>query len=145
MASQNFTNLASHLANASIDFSSVTIKALLINETIPSEANLDAWVDRADVTNEHAISGNYVAGGFACTRVLEALDTGNNKISVTITPTNTPVFSNATISSKGAIIYVSTGVEANDLLIGWVDFGSTITSTNGDYTVTFTDTLDIMV
>jgi len=145
MASQNFTNLADHLARAKIDFSAVTIKALLINTTVPTETDLDTWVDRDDVTNEHAISGGYLAGGFDCTVVVEALDTVNNKVSVTITPTNIPTYTNATISSKGSIIYVSTGLAANDLLIGFVDFNGTVSIVDGDYTVVFLDPLDIVI
>lgn len=62
MASANFTNLPRALAKADIDFDTATFKVMLVT-SIPSEANLDAWANRSDVTNEHAASGNYAAGG----------------------------------------------------------------------------------
>lgn len=149
MASQNFTNLSQHLANADIDFGAGTFKALLIDDVaIPTETQFDTWVDRADVTTEHAVSGNYVAGGFACTATVNAVNTTDNKTGVTIIPTvgnGNAVFTSATISSKGAIIYLSTGTAANDLLIGFVDFSGTVASTNGDYNVTFSTDLEISV
>ena len=148
MPSQNFTLLSQALAKAQIDFSTVTVKALLINTTVPTEANFDAWQFRSDVTNEHAATGNYVTGGFACTATVNAADTTNNLTGVTIIPTvgnGAAVFTNSTIDSNGAIIYVDTGLATTDRLITFVDFGATISSVNGDFKVTFSDDLNISV
>lgn len=149
MASQNFTNLSDHLARAKIDFSTVTVKGLLIdNVAVLTETQLDTWVDRADVTNEHAVSGNYVDGGFACTVTIGAVDTATNKTPIDIIPTagnGAAVFSNSTISSLGCILYVSTGVEANDLLICFVDFGGEVNSSDADFKVTLSTDLEVSV
>jgi len=152
MASQNFTNLSQHQAKGTIDFSADTFYALLINTTVPSEANLDAWVFRSDVTDEHAVSGNYTAGGFACTATVDALDTANNRTPVTIVPAvgnGNAVFSSSTISSNGALIFRRVGADlttpADDELVAFVDFGGTITSTNGDFNVTFSTPIYINV
>ena len=61
MASTNFTNLTDHLAKAAINFSTDSFKCMLVT-SVPSEANFDAWVNRSDVTNEHAATGGYTAG-----------------------------------------------------------------------------------
>lgn len=141
MASANFSNLPAALAKAQIDFETATFKALLVTD-VPSEAELDTWIDRADVTTEHAASGAYTTGGFAVTATLEALDTTNNRQDITFAATN-PVFTSSTISAVGAIVYVSTGTAANDLLVAFVDFGATVESTNGDFSVTFSTPLRI--
>lgn len=147
MASQNFTYLANALAEGAINFRTATFKCLLIDDVIiPDESNFDTWIDRADVTMEHAVSGNYTAGGFAITATVEATpDTINNNIEVTFTETSSPAFSASTISSKGAIIYLSTGVAADDLLISFVDFGGIVASSGDNFSVTFSTPLQINV
>lgn len=132
MASANFTNLTDFLAKASVNFSSGTFKALLVS-VAPSEANLDAWVNRSDVTNECSGAG-YSTGGAAVTATVGSVDTTNNRLSVTY---SNPSWSTATLSAVGAIVYLSTGVAANDKLLHWVDFGATVVSTAGTFAVTF--------
>ena len=63
MASANYSNLPLHLANGAINFGSASFKCLL-HSSVPSEANLDAWVFRSDVSNEVTGTG-YTAGGTA--------------------------------------------------------------------------------
>lgn len=141
MASSNFRNLPLALALGQIDFSNATFKALLVT-AVPSESELDTWVDRVDVTTEHAATGAYTTGGFAVTASVGAVDATNNRVDITFSATN-PVFSTSTISAVGAIVYVSTGTAANDLLVAFVDFGATVSSTNGDFSVTFSTPLRI--
>lgn len=143
MASRNFTIRATNLAKGTIDYSTDTFFALLVT-SIPSEVNLDGWEVRNDVTNEHAATGNYVTGGFACTATVEAQDDATDSVDVTIVPTagnGNAVFSSSTISSVGAIIFRQVGGDMatplTDNLVSFVDFGGTITSTNGDFNVTF--------
>jgi hypothetical protein len=141
MASANFRSLPLALANADIDFATGAFKALLVT-AVPDETALDTWVDRADVTSEHAASGGYPTGGYAVTAVVSAVDTTNNRVSITFDAAD-PVDTLTTISSVGLIVYLDTGVAANDLLVSFVDFGGTVASTNGDYTLTFTTPLYI--
>lgn len=141
MASANFLNLTDHLARGAINFASDTFKSMLVT-SVPSEANLDAWVNRSDVTNEHAATGGYAAGGFAVTASVGAVDATNNRTSVTFSCSN-PVYTGATLSAVGAIIYKSTGSAATDKLVSFVDFGGTVSSTSGNYSVTFSDPLHI--
>lgn len=140
MASANFTKLTEYLARGQINFGTGTFKGLLVT-ALPSEGNLDAWEDRADVANEVAAGGGYATGGFAVS-VVVALDTTNNRTSLTFSCAN-PTYTGATISAVGCIVYLSTGVAANDLLVAVVDFGGTVSSTGGNYTVTFTTPLYI--
>ena len=57
MASQNFTYLSNAFAEGSINYRTNAFKCLLITTPIPSESELDTWVDRADVLREHDVSG----------------------------------------------------------------------------------------
>lgn len=140
MASANFRNLADHLAKAAINFSTGSFKCLLVS-AVPSETNLDSWVNRSDVTTEVTGTG-YTAGGVAVTATVGTLDTTNNRQSVTFGNLS-PGWTSATISAVGAIIYLSTGTSTTDKLVQFVDFGGTVASTNGNYSVTFSTPLYI--
>lgn len=134
MASANFTNLARHLAKADIDFDTSTFKVLLVS-SVPSETNLDGWVYRADVTNEITGTG-YSAGGIAQAFTLDAIDTTNNRQSVTYTNI-TNGWTSATFSAVGAIIYQNTGNAATDRLLHFIDFGGTVSCSSGNYSITY--------
>lgn len=135
MASANYSNLPLHIANAAINFGTATFKCML-HTSVPSEANLDAWVNRSDVTNEVATGGGYTAGGVTVTATVSAVDTTNNRVAITFTDL-TPGW-NGTITAAAASIYMSTGTAATDKLISMVDFGGNVTSTSANYDITFT-------
>lgn len=140
MASANFTNLTLKVANGNVNFGSNSFKALLVN-AVPSESNLDTWINRNDVTSEVGASGSYASGGASVSCTVGSIDTTNNRVGVTFgNPAN---FTSATISAVGAIIYKDSGTSSTDTLITFVDFGGTITSTNGTFAVTFSTPLYI--
>lgn len=134
MASANFTNLLRHLAKADIDFDTSTFKVLLVS-SVPSETNLDSWVYRSDVTNEITGTG-YSAGGISQAFTLDAVDTTNNRQSVTWTNI-TNGWTSATFSAVGAIIYQNVGSAATDRLLHFVDFGGTVSCTSGNFSITY--------
>ena len=134
MASANFTNLPRALAKADIDFDTATFKVLLVS-SVPSEANLDAWANRSDITNEITGTG-YTAGGIAQAFTLSALDTSNNRQGVVYTDI-TNGWTTATFSALGAIIYKNSGTAATDTLLHFVDFGGTISCTAGNFSITY--------
>lgn len=134
MASANFTNLADHLARAAINFASDSFKGMLVS-AVPSSANLDAWVNRSDVTTEVTGTG-YTAGGVALTLTIGSVDTTNNRVAITITNL-APGWTSSTISAVGLIVYKSTGTSSTDKLAHFVDFSGTVSSSAGNYSVTF--------
>lgn len=134
MASANFTNLPRHLAKGDIDFDTASCKVLLLS-AVPSEANLDAWVYRSDVTTEITGTG-YTAGGIAQAYTLAAIDTTNNRQAVTYTDI-TNGWTTATFSAVAAVIYKDTGNAATDLLMHMIDFGGTVSCTAGNYSITY--------
>lgn len=135
MASANFTNCPRFLAKGDLDFDTLTAKVLLVS-SIPSEANLDAWVYRSDVTNEITGTG-YTAGGVSQAFTLNAIDTTNNRQSVTYTD-NATAWTTATITAVGAIIYKDTGTDTTDILMHFVDFGGTKAVTAGTFGLQYT-------
>lgn|SRR5574337_280576 len=141
MASANFRNLVLDMANGDVPFDTGTFKAMLVT-AVPSESNLDTWDRRNDVTSEHAATGGYATGGFSVTATVGTVDTTNNRVSVTYTCAS-PTYSSATLSAVGCIIYLSVGTSATDILCHFVDFGGTVTSTSGNFTVTFSTPLYI--
>lgn len=133
-ASANFTHYARHLMLGQVNYSTVSLKTLLVSAA-PTETQLDTWDYRADVTTEVTGTG-YTAGGVAQAFTLDALDTTGNRQTITLTNL-TSAWTTATISAVGAIVYANIGTSATDILIGYVDFGGTVSSTAGSYSVTY--------
>ena len=139
MASANFTKLVDYLATGAINLNTATYKCMLVT-AVPSEANLDAWAVRSDVSTETTGTA-YVAGGVAVTGTY-AYDTANNRSSLTFTNL-APGWTGSTITAVGAIIYQNVGSAATDKLMHFVDFLGTVSSTSGTYSVTFSAPLYI--
>lgn len=135
MASRAFTNLTRNLCLGRHNFSSDTLKILLVS-SIPSEANFDAWISRADITNEITGTG-YTAGGIAQAYTFNAVDAANNRNTISFTDIVNG-WTAATFSAVGAITYKNSGVAATDYLIGFHDFNGTITCNNGTFSIDHT-------
>lgn len=138
MASTNFTNFTRALATAGHNFSSDSLKVLLVS-SVPSETDLDSWANRSDVTNEITGTG-YTAGGITQAYTLNALDTTNNRQSITMTNI-TSGWTTATFTTVGAIIYKDTGSAATDKLIQFVDFSGSQSVSSGTFGITYTTDL----
>lgn len=116
------------LLNGEMDFSADTVQTFKI-ALYTSAATLDATTTAYTVTNE-VVGTGYVAGG--------------NTIVIDANPTSTgttafldfgdSVWSTATITARGALIYSTTG---GNPAVAVLDFGEDKTSTAGDFTVSF--------
>ena len=135
MASANSLTLTKRLAGA---YFTGSFKFLLVS-SVPSEADFDAFDFRNDITNEVTGSG-YTAGGVAVTVSVGSVDATNNRTPVNVTDL-TPGWATATITAVGGWLYKAVGTAATDELIGFVDFGSPVTSTAGPFNVDFTNAL----
>jgi len=139
MASFNFTNLARALVKGEIDFDTATFKVLLVSSvptTTDTTGDKHTWIDRADITNEITGTG-YTAGGISQAFTLNAATLVGGAQSVSWTDI-TNGWTSSTLSAVGAIIYLDTGVAANDLLLHFVDFGGTVTCTAGNFSIDYT-------
>lgn len=140
MASANFSSFIRALATGGHNFSSDTLKVMLVS-SIPTESDLDTWSNRSDVTNEITGAG-YTAGGIDQPYVLDDFDIVNNEQTITLTDISNG-WTAATISAVGAIIYKNSGAAATDKLMSFVGFGATVSVTNGNYSITYTSPLAI--
>jgi hypothetical protein len=129
MSSINYDSFFDDLSKGNVSSGDTYYMMLVTSSYTPSKGS---HAKRSDVTNEVSGTG-YTAGGQAVT-ITEAVDTSGHK--VTWTP-GTVTWSTATISAAGAVIYKHRGGAASaDNLVGYIDFGGTVTSTGGNFTVT---------
>lgn len=136
MASANFTNVVRHLMNGLVKFDGTQNFKVLLVSSVPSQANLDAWVNRSDVTNEITGTG-YSAGGIAQAFTLLSLNTTLHRQEVDFTDIANG-WTSATFSAVGAIIYLDSGSAATDKLLCFEDFGGTVSVTSGSFSITYT-------
>ena len=135
MASTNSLFLPKRLADA---YFTGTFKAMLVT-TVPSESDFDTFDFRSDIANECGASGTYASGGSTVSCTVSAVDTTNNRVSVTFG--NPAAWTGATLSAAGMWIYKAVGSAATDELVAFVDFSGTITSTAGTFTATMSTPL----
>ena len=135
MASTNSLFLPKRLADA---YFTGTFKAMLVTG-VPSESDFDTFDFRADIANECGASGTYASGGSTVSCTVSAVDTTNNRVSVTFG--NPAAWTGATLSAQGMWIYKAVGSAATDELVAFVDFSGTITSTAGTFTATMSTPL----
>jgi len=112
------------------DLDTDTIKIALIKDT-PTGTYNKSTTNYSDVTgdSDEVTGTGYTAGGNTLTSPSITLD-GDTAI---VDFANT-TWSTATISADGCIIYNSS---ASNAAIAVIDFGGTVTSTAGDFTVSF--------
>ena len=124
------TSFKSELLGGTHDLDTHTLKLALIKAS-PSGTYGAATTNYSNVTgnSDEASGTNYSAGG-------QNLDGAAISVSGTtaIVDFTDEVFSSATISADGCIIYNSS---ASNKAICVIDFGGTKTSTNGDFTIQF--------
>jgi len=114
-----------------IDLLTDTIKVMLVTSSYTP--NIDTDTKRSDVTNEVTGTG-YTAGGVA---LASKAVTQNNTTNRGEFDCADIVINDAEITARGAVIYKSRGgLSSADELVGYLDFGSDITSMGGDFKIT---------
>lgn len=132
MANTIFNSFKRDIANGSIDLDTDSIKLMLVTSTyVP---NIDTHAKRSDVTNE-VVGAGYTAGGVA---LANKAVTANNTSDKGVFDADDVTFSTATITARGAVLYKSRGgASTADELIAYLDFGSDIISTAGNFNIAF--------
>jgi hypothetical protein len=132
MASFNFNSFVRDVVTGAIDLDTDSFKMMLVS-VVPTTTHKDSWSKRSDVTNEVTGTG-YTAGGAAVTLTVAAVDTANDDVEITC---SAPSWTTATITALAAVIYKARGgASSADELVCTIDFGGTVTSTAGTFTVT---------
>jgi hypothetical protein len=119
----------------SVDFDTDTFKMMLVTSSYSASKS---HAKRNEVTNEVSGTG-YTAGGNACSVTVAATDNSNNDVEISFSVTS---WTSATITARAGVIYKSRGgASTADELVGYVDFGGDVTSTNGTFAVTISTPL----
>lgn len=138
MASLVYNSFMRDIAVGNVDCDTDTFKMMLVTSTYTAAKSHSK---RSDVTNEVAAGGGYTAGGNACALTVAATDNVGNKVDISFSVTS---WTSATITARAGVIYKSRGGLATaDELVGYVDFLSNITSTNGTFAVTVSTPLSL--
>lgn len=135
MASLVYNSCIRDAVVGNIDFDTDTFKMLLVTSSYSASKS---HAKRFDVTNEVTGTG-YTSGGNACSVSVAAVDNVNNDVEISFTVTS---WTSATITARAGVIYKSRGgASSADELVGYVDFGSDVSSTNGTFAVTVSSPL----
>ena len=131
MPSKLYGNFLVKALNKEVDWDTDTIKvALTTSSYTPNQDTHDYF---NDVTNEVTGTG-YTAGGNTLSSKTITYDDANNVIVLDAADTT---WASSTITARYAVVYDSTGTSSTSALIGYVDFGSDQSSTNGNFTITW--------
>jgi hypothetical protein len=132
MASKLYGNFLKLALNKEVDWDTDTIKvALLSNAYTPDQ---DAHDYFNDVSANEVSGTGYTAGGATLASKTITYDSGSNVITLDAADTT---WSSSTITARYAVVYGSTGTSSTSPLIGYVDFGSDQSSSNGNFTITW--------
>lgn len=133
MASKLFGSVVAKAFNKEIDLDSDTIKvALLTSAFTPNQDTQDYFDDVA--TNEVTGTG-YTSGGATLASKSVSYNASTNEFTF---DADDVTWASSTITARYAVIYDATpATNATRPLIGYVDFTSDQSSTNGNFTVTW--------
>lgn len=135
MASFIYNSFKGHLLSGNINLASDGIYCMLMKSTYTP--NQDSHVKYTDISGyEHTGNGVYFTGGKALSSKTITVDNTNDWAYFTA---NNLTWASTTISASGAVLYAS-GAGYGGVthpLIGYIDFGTTLSSSNGDYTITW--------
>jgi hypothetical protein len=134
MSSKLYGQFLSQALNKEIDWDTDTIKvALLTNAYTPNQDTHNYFDDV--VTNEVSGATGYTSGGNTLANKTNTYNGGSNTI---VLDADDTTWSSSTITARYAVIYdASPATNATRPLIGYVDFGSDQSSSNGNFTITW--------
>jgi len=133
MPSKLYGQFLSQALNKEIDWDTDTIKVALLTNAYTPDQDVHNYLD--DVVT-HEVSGTgYTAGGNTLANKTNSYNSATNVITLDADDTT---WSSSTITARYAVIYDATpATNATKPLIGYVDFGSDQSSSNGNFTITW--------
>jgi hypothetical protein len=132
MPSKLYGNFLLKALNKEVDFDSDTIKVALLTSSYTPDQDAHDYFN--DVSTYEVSGTGYTAGGNTLASKTATYDAGTNVIVLDAADTT---WSSSTITARYAVVYDSTGTTSTSALIGYVDFGSDQSSTNGNFTITW--------
>jgi hypothetical protein len=134
MPSKLYGQFLSQALNKEIDWDTDTIKVALLTNAYTPDQDVHNYLD--DVV-AHEVTGatGYTAGGNTLANKTNSYNSATNVITLDADDTT---WSSSTITARYAVIYdASPATNATRPLIGYVDFGSDQSSSNGNFTITW--------
>lgn len=135
MPSKLYGNFLLKALNKEVDFDTDTIKVALLSSSYTPDQDAHDYYN--DVSTYEVSGTGYTAGGNTLASKTATYDSANNVIVLDAADTT---WASSTITARYAVIYDSTGTSSTSALIGYVDFGSDQSSTNGNFTITWDST-----
>ena len=135
MPSKLYGNFLLKALNKEVDFDTDTIKVALLSSSYTPDQDTHDYFN--DVSTYEVSGTGYTAGGSTLGSKTATYDSANNVIVLDAADTT---WSSSTITARYAVVYDSTGTSSTSALIGYVDFGSDQSSTNGNFTITWDST-----
>lgn len=133
MPSKLYGNFLKQALNKEIDWDSDTIKVALLSSSYTPNQDTHDYYD--DVSSYEVTGTGYTTGGITLASKTSTYDGTNNVI---VLDAADVTWSSSTITARYAVVYdASPGTNATRPLIGYVDFGSDQSSSNGNFTITW--------
>ena len=111
------------------NLSANTLNVVLVTSSYTP--NIDTHTKYSDITNE-VVGAGYSTSGQTLVGVTTTTDLTGDKA---VLDASDVTWVSSTITAAGAVIYKSNGTPATSPLIGYVDFGGTKSSSNGDFII----------
>ena len=136
MPSKLYGNFLKQALNKEIDWDSDTIKVALLSSSYTPNQDTHDYFD--DVSTYEVSGTGYTTGGITLASKTSTYDGTNNVI---VLDAADVTWSSSTITARHAVVYNDSGASAGTkALIGYEDFGSDQSSTNGNFTITWDST-----
>ena len=136
MPSKLYGNFLKQALNKEVDWDSDTIKVALLSSSYTPNQDTHDYYD--DVSSYEVTGTGYTTGGATLASKTSTYDGANNVI---VLDAADVTLSSSTITARYAVVYDDSGASAAaKALIGYVDFGSDQSSTNGNFTITWDST-----
>jgi len=133
MASKLYGQFLSQALNKEIDWDTDTIKVALLTNSYTPDQDAHNYLD--DVIANEVSGTGYTAGGNTLANKSNSYNSATNVI---VLDADDTTWSSSTITARYAVIYdASPATNATRPLIGYVDFGSDQSSSNGNFTITW--------
>lgn len=133
MASKLYGSFIAKSLNKEIDLDTDTIKVALLTSAYTPNQDVHDYFD--DVSSYEVTGTGYTAGGATLTGKTVSYDAPTNTITF---DADDVVLASSTITARYAVVYdASPATAATRPLIGYVDFTSDQSSTNGNFTITW--------
>jgi hypothetical protein len=133
MPSKLYGQFLSQALNKEIDWDTDTIKVALLSNAYTPDQDAHNYFD--DVVANEVTGTGYTQGGIT---LANKTNTYNSATNVIVLDADDVTWSSSTITARYAVVYdASPGTNATRPLIGYVDFGSDQSSSNGNFTITW--------